>query len=142
MTQRFGGIFSILSKRDYNDLINALRSVDEMDMRVGDFSTKLRGYEGLSWGEADSYEIDTEQIIELLDVMSISQIIEVLEHYSDEGGKDSYPHEDPKFQEYYKLAMTEDEDTKKIYTDLRTGWTKANQVFKRLLKKLESRKRS
>ena len=43
----------------------------------------------------------------------------------------------------YKLAMAHpdtDEDLKKGYTDLRTGWVRANQVFKRLLRKLRSKK--
>ena len=66
MTQRFGGIFSVLSSRDYNDLVIALRSVPQSEsMRVADFPGEVPGFEDLSLGDQEAYNLDTEEIIEL-----------------------------------------------------------------------------
>ena len=144
MTQRFGGIYSILSRRDYNDLVEALRSVDDMDMRVGDFPGTVPGFEGLSGGQADDYSLENEQIIQLLDKLTIPQLIEVLEYYS--GGVDGDApdlHEPIEFKEIFNSAMRDaDEKTKEAFIESRLKWRNSMQTFQRLYRKLKTRKRS
>ena len=66
----------------------------------------------------------------------------MLDYYSG-GGDDAHHHEPHEFKEYFDRAMQPDVDqeTKDWFVDQRLRWVRANQVFERILRKLENKKR-